>query len=221
MIKLINLTKSFNIHNTQLNILKNLNLSINKSEVVAIVGSSGSGKSTLMGLLAGLDKADSGQIIIDEVMIDKLKSDELNQFRAENISIVFQQFHLIPHLTVLENILFPLEIVRKKKSIDEVTKLLTEVGLQDRLDHKPYQLSGGESQRLALARALSIEPKLLIADEPSGSLDQDTGKKVMNLFFEQVQRNKTTAILVTHDLDLAKQCQSIYKLINGQLEKIK
>jgi putative ABC transport system ATP-binding protein len=219
-IQIKNLNKSYHLDAQHIQILKDLNVTIGTSEVVAVLGSSGSGKSTLLSLLAGLDTSDSGQIVFNQIDISQLSQKELTAFRSENIGIVFQNYYLVSHLTALENVLLPLDIQNKKISPDEAESLLQKVGLGHRLHHVPGELSGGESQRLAIARALITKPQLLLADEPSGSLDTETGKKVMDLFFDQVRSHKTTTVLVTHDRALADRCDRILKLENGKLCEI-
>lgn len=218
-VEILNLNKSYTLNEGSLKILNNLNLNIKQGEIIAILGSSGSGKSTLLGLLAGLDHADSGQILFNTIDLTKLNQKKLTKFRSENIGIIFQNYYLVDHLTALQNVLLPLEIQDKieKNSSEKVIQLLTAVGLGNRLNHSPKELSGGESQRLALARALITKPLLLLADEPSGSLDFETGKNVMNIFFDQCKANNTTTILVTHDQALAARCDRQYKLESGQL----
>ncbi len=222
MIQINDLTKSYKMisdeNQQDIRILNHLNLTVQTGETVAIVGASGSGKSTLLGLVSGLDQPDSGEVIINDQSLQKLNQKDMTGFRASNIAIVFQQYYLVQHLTALENVLLPLEILNQKVDINFVNNLLDQVGLSHRMHHKPNQLSGGESQRLALARALVIKPSLLLADEPSGSLDVDTGQKIMSLFFDQVKKNKTTTVLVTHDPNLAKKCDRVFQLINGKLQ---
>jgi putative ABC transport system ATP-binding protein len=215
-IRIQNLNKSYNLGHEKLNILKNLNAEIKTGEIVAVVGVSGSGKSTLLSLLSGLDSADSGEIFIQNQNILKLNSKEMISFRAENIGIIFQQFHLVSHLTAFENVALPLDILNCKYTNDEILNALDHVGLKPRSNHKPSELSGGESQRLAIARALITKPSLLLADEPSGNLDTETGRKVMDLFFTQVRHQKTTTLLVTHDMNLADQCDRKLILKQGQ-----
>ena len=198
-----------------LHILNGLNLQVQTSEIVAVVGSSGSGKSTFLSLTAGLDSFDSGDIVINGQSIKNLKRAEMTKFRAENIGFVFQQFHLIPHLTAYENIILPLQILGRSYQDEDIGKALDNVGLSHRSRHRPAELSGGECQRLALARGLITRPSLLLADEPSGNLDSETGERVMGLFFEQVRATKTTTLLVTHDMDLARRCDRILILKNG------
>lgn len=211
------LNKSYQFKSEKLTIIDNLSVQIKTAEVVAILGSSGSGKSTLLSLISGLDRADNGEIKINETDICKLDSKKMIQFRAQNIGIVFQQFHLVSHLNAFENVTLPLQILEKKVDSVKVEKILDSVGLGHRMRHLPSELSGGESQRLAIARALIAEPALLLADEPSGNLDTETGKKVMTTFFDQVRSQKTTTILVTHDERIAQYCDRKIFLRKGQL----
>ena len=223
MIEIKNLTKSYQLvsnKSEKMTILNGLNAVVQTGEVVAIVGASGSGKSTLLGLVSGLDQPDSGEVLIHGKSLQSIPRAELTRFRASHVGVVFQQYHLVSHLTAFENVVLPLEILNKPVVESEVVNLLKQVGLGERLNHNPTQLSGGESQRLALARALIIKPSLLLADEPSGSLDSETGEKVMSLFFDQVRKHKTTTVLVTHDMDLAKRCDKIYKLASGHLQAV-
>lgn len=212
-----NLFKSYKQNTEKLHILKDLNLEVNSSEIVAIVGASGSGKSTFLSLVAGLDQFDEGEISINQRGIKNLSRAQMTQFRAENIGIIFQQFHLISHLTAYENLSLPLEILGRDFKKDEILQHLENVGLAHRSTHKPSELSGGECQRLALARGLITKPKLLLADEPSGNLDSETGQKVMSLFFDQARFSKTTTVLVTHDITLAQRCDRIFVLQEGRL----
>ncbi|MCX7978377.1 MAG: ABC transporter ATP-binding protein [Bdellovibrionaceae bacterium] len=216
-ISIENLRKSYQQAEQTIEILKGINAEIRQKEVVAVIGQSGAGKSTLLTLLAGLDRPDSGKIRVNNTDITALSEDELTAFRGKNISIVFQQYHLIRHLTALENVCLPLEIQGRKDVIPRATALLDEVGLAHRLDHNPAQLSGGECQRVAIARALIVEPLLLLADEPSGNLDSKTGDKVMENFFSSVRKHGTTTILVTHNQALASRCDRVFRLENGQL----
>lgn len=212
-----NLKKTYILGEEKLDILKNLSTEVKSGEVVAIVGSSGSGKSTLLSLISGLDLPDSGQVKIRGQNIFSLSKKDMISFRAQNIGIVFQQFHLVSHLTAFENVSLPLEILERPYQRQEIMAALENVGLAGRADHKPSELSGGESQRLALARALITKPQLLLADEPSGNLDTETGQKVMKMFFDQVRSQKTTTLLVTHDMKLADQCDRKLYLRDGQL----
>ena len=218
-LKINSLKKSYIQGSEKLNILNNLSMDVKSSEIVAVVGASGSGKSTFLSLVAGLDKFDDGDIIINQKSIKNLSSTQMTDFRAKNIGFVFQQFHLVPHLTAYENIALPLEILTRHFTENNILQALADVGLSHRASHKPGELSGGECQRLALARGLITKPSLLLADEPSGNLDSETGAKVMNLFFEQVRATKTTTVLVTHDMDLAKRCDRIFVLKNGGFDQ--
>ena len=212
------LKKSYTQGTEKLTILNNLDMQVNSSELVAVVGASGSGKSTFLSLVAGLDAFDEGDILINNQSIKNLNAKQMTAFRAQNIGFVFQQFHLISHLTAFENLVLPLEILGRSFTKDDIEKALENVGLGHRGTHKPTEMSGGECQRLALARGLITHPSLLLADEPSGNLDTETGQKVMKLFFEQVRATKTTTVLVTHDMELAKKCDRIFILKNGRFE---
>ncbi|MBC7741708.1 MAG: ABC transporter ATP-binding protein [Bdellovibrionaceae bacterium] len=216
-LKITGLTKSYKQGTESLSILRNLELEVGTSQVVAVVGASGSGKSTFLSLVAGLDRFDKGDIVINQTSIKNLSRAQMTQFRGENIGFVFQQFHLISHLTAFENLSLPLEILNRKYKDADIMQRLEQVGLGPRADHKPTEMSGGECQRLALARGLVTQPSLLLADEPSGNLDSETGQKVMNLFFDQVRKTKTTTVLVTHDLELAKRCDEVFVLKDGSL----
>ena len=218
-LKITNLKKSYHQGTETLSILNQLNIQVQTSEVVAVVGASGSGKSTFLSLVAGLDFFDEGDIEINNQSIKNLSRTAMTKFRAENIGFIFQQFHLVSHLTAFENITLPLEILGKDFNHQEIIKALSDVGLDHRATHKPTELSGGECQRLALARGLITRPSLLLADEPSGNLDSETGAKVMKLFFSQVRATHTTTLLVTHDLELAKSCDRIYVLKNGNFSQ--
>ncbi len=216
-LELKNISKSYDSQGTKLDILKNLNLDVAQGKIVAIVGQSGSGKTTLLSLLAGLDSVDAGSILYDGNNISEMNEVELTRFRAENMSIVFQQFHLMPYLNALENVMLPLEILKRSEAESLAKVALEQVGLGSRLHHFPSQLSGGESQRVAIARAFVTQPKFLLADEPSGNLDNKTGEEVMSLLFNQVKRTKTTLILVTHNQELSKLCDEEFRLEKGTL----
>lgn len=212
--------KGFHQGETEIQVLRGLNVTIEPGQIVSIVGQSGSGKSTLLSLLAGLERADQGEIIVDNVNLTPLTEQQITSFRAQNIAIVFQQYHLIAHLTAVENVMLALEILKMDRPRERAEKALNELGLGHRLNHFPSQLSGGECQRVAIARALVVEPKILLADEPSGNLDIHTGDKVMDIFFEIVRKHKITTILVTHSDVLAKKCERILRLEEGRLKEI-
>ena len=212
-----NVFKSYQQGSEKLIILKDLNLQVQTGELIAIVGASGSGKSTFLSLVAGLDSFEQGEILINNQKINALNKKQMTQFRAETIGFVFQQFHLISHLTAFENLALPLQILNRQFTEDFILTELNNVGLRERAQHKPTEMSGGECQRLGVARALITKPAILLADEPSGNLDTETGRKVMNLFFTQIRKTKTTTLLVTHDMDLAKSCDRTLILKDGQL----
>lgn len=205
----------------QLHILKDINLTVNAAEVVAIVGPSGSGKTSMLMLLAGLEGATSGSISISGQDLSGLNEDQLAIFRRKNLGILFQNFHLIPSLTALENVALALEIAENGMSFEEIrrtaTEALSEVGLSDRLTHLPSALSGGEQQRVGLARAMVTKPRLLLADEPTGNLDQDTGSLVIELMFDMARKHKTAVVLITHDTGLANRADRTMTMNRGEL----
>ncbi|MGE0445765.1 MAG: ABC transporter ATP-binding protein [Vicinamibacterales bacterium] len=203
MIELRGVTKTVQSGDRPLTILKPLDLTIPSGQFVAIVGPSGSGKSTLLGLLAGLDAPSAGSIVVDGTDITTLDEDGLARLRGEKIGFVFQFFHLVPSLTAFENIAVPMEIAGRRDALDRAKQLLAEVGLADRGHHYPSQLSGGEQQRIAIARALANDPPILLADEPTGNLDSSTGRHILDLLLGVHRTRKTTLILVTHDAELA------------------
>lgn len=214
-----NVSKGFRQGESRIEVLQGLNVQIADGEIVSIVGQSGSGKSTLLSLLAGLERSDSGEIFIAGKDIAKLTEQELTRYRAQNISIVFQQYHLVAHLTAVENVMLALEILGHADAKNRAIAALEELGLGHRLSHFPTQLSGGECQRVAIARALVVNPKILLADEPSGNLDTQTGEKVMDVFFEIVKKHKITTILVTHSEQLADRCDRKLRLLRGQIQE--
>ncbi len=212
------LRKSFYQGQRQIEALKGISFRVPSNESLAVVGPSGSGKSTLMSLLAGLDTVTDGEIFFDQTGIHQMREKQLNTFRAKNIGIVFQQFHLMPHLSALENVALPLDILGRDHSQDQAQEMLERVGLGERVTHRPHQLSGGECQRVAIARASVTRPKVLLADEPSGNLDTATGRKVMDLLFQLVADQGVTLLLITHDEALAQRCQKQIHLVGGQLQ---
>ncbi len=216
-LRLVDIKKSFVQNNDRIQILTGIDLNVESGKLISIVGQSGSGKSTLLSLLSALDSADQGQVLINGQDITKMNEKERTDFRAKNLSIVFQQYHLMPHLNALENVMLPLEILKIEQPESKAKQMLEQLGLSHRIDHLPSQLSGGECQRVAIARALVVQPKLLLADEPSGNLDVKTGDSVMKTFFEIVKQFKITTVLVTHSPDLAKMCDDVYRLNNGKL----
>jgi len=203
---------------SQVHILKDISLTLQKNEKVGIVGPSGSGKSTLLMVLAGLERVDRGSVHIDGTEISRLNEDKAAQFRGRTIGIVFQSFHLIPNMTALENTAVPLELAGQRDAFAVASSMLQSVGLGDRLHHYPSHLSGGEQQRVAIARALAPCPKIMIADEPTGNLDGVTGAAIADLMFARASAQGTTMVLVTHDRDLAKRCDRQISLRNGRIE---
>ena len=202
----------------QIDVLKNINLEIHEGETVAVVGQSGSGKSTLLSLMAGLDRQTTGSLRLRDKEISEMSEVKLTQFRAENIGIIFQQFYLMPHLTALENVSLPLEMFGYEDYLNRAKETLQQVGLSDREQHFPHQLSGGESQRVAIARAVVGRPSILLADEPTGNLDNETGVQVANLLFELVKTTGMTMLLVTHNTEMAKRCTRQMTLQYGTFE---
>ena len=199
------------------NIIKNISLDINKGESIGLIGPSGSGKSSLLMLAGGLEKPSSGEIKILDQLITGLSEDRLSKLRQNNIGVVFQSFHLIPTLTALENVATPLEISSSKKPAEYAMKALDRVGLLKRADHYPSQLSGGEQQRVALARAYVSNPKILLADEPTGNLDQNTTLSVFESLLKIVKKTNLAALIATHNLDLAKRMDRVVELIDGKI----
>lgn len=217
ILQVVGLRKNFGSGENAIQVLRGVNLEVAPGETVAILGASGSGKSTLLSLLAGLDDPTQGEIWIAGQEIGHLAEEARAKFRAQNLGIVFQQYHLMSTLTALENVSLPLELVRDPQAQDKAQRLLEAMGLSARCEHFPHQLSGGEAQRVALARAVVGEPALLLADEPSGSLDSKSGEVVMKILFDLVAKRNMTLILVTHSHVLAERCQSRYELREGVL----
>lgn len=201
----------------ELTVLRDVSFTVRKGSMVSIVGPSGSGKTTLLGLCAGLDTASSGSVYINDIRVDNLSEDKKAKIRSEYTGFIFQNFQLLPTLTVLENVMVPLELRGEKNIKQAALELLDKVGLSDRSHHYPTQLSGGEQQRVALARAFSNRPEILFADEPTGNLDAETGDKITRLIFDLNREAGTTLILVTHDLELASRTQRIIRLKGGEV----
>jgi putative ABC transport system ATP-binding protein len=201
-------------------ILENIDLEVNAGETIAVIGQSGSGKTTLLSLLAGLDVSTGGSIQLFQHSMDTMSEDARAELRNRYIGFVFQAFHLLPGFTALENVMLPLEIKEMVDAEAIAKQLLTRVGMEHRSGHYPTTLSGGEQQRIAIARAFSTNPPLLLADEPTGNLDTETGQKMIDLLFELNQEFGTTLILVTHDDSLTKRCDRCFRLTQGKLEQI-
>jgi len=222
IIKLENVWKIYQMGEVQVPALRGIDLEIKKGEFLAIAGASGSGKSTMMNLVGCLDLPSKGQILLDNHDIAGFEESKLAQTRGETIGFVFQQFNLIPTLTAMENVMLPLEFqdvdtpVAKKKALE----LLNLVGLGDRTHHLPSQLSGGQMQRVAIARALSVDPEIILADEPTGNLDSKTGQFIMDFLSKIQNKDGKTIIIVTHDLNLVKHAERVVYLKDGQVERI-
>jgi putative ABC transport system ATP-binding protein len=202
----------------RVHILKGISLKIGRGETAALVGPSGSGKSTLLMVIAGLERPDAGSVKVDGTGLGRLGEDALARFRGERIGIVFQSFHLIPTMTALENVAIPLELAGVAEAFARARAELAAVGLDDRLTHYPAQLSGGEQQRVALARALAPDPAILVADEPTGNLDEATGASIIELMFALKRERGATLIVVTHDRALASKCERRIELRSGRIE---
>lgn len=203
---------------SSVDVLKSISLEVARGEATGIVGPSGSGKSTLLMVLAGLEKVDAGEVWIAGKRIDGRSEDEVAAFRGRNIGIVFQSFHLIPNMTALENVAVPLELAGHPDPFGVAARELEAVGLTQRVTHYPGELSGGEQQRVAIARALAPEPAILIADEPTGNLDQATGRQIADLLFAKAQERGMTLVLVTHDPALAARCSRQIAMRSGRIE---
>ena len=198
-------------------VIKGISFAINQNERLAIVGKSGSGKTSLLMLMAGLEKPTSGSIKFQEKELTSYTEDQLTDFRKQNIGIVFQSFYLIPSYTALENVALSLEINFQKNALIQSEEILTDLGLKDRLHHFPSQLSGGEQQRVAIARAIINKPELILADEPTGNLDEENSQVISDLLFNVSQKFQKSLCLVTHDLELAKKCDRLMKIDNGTI----
>jgi putative ABC transport system ATP-binding protein len=203
---------------SRVHVLKEVSLQVAAGETTGIVGPSGSGKSTLLMVIAGLEGTDSGTVSIAGELLTGRSEDAVAAFRGRNIGIVFQSFHLIPNMTALENVAVPLELAGRRDAFDVAARELEAVGLKDRVTHYPGELSGGEQQRVAIARALAPDPKILIADEPTGNLDQATGRQVADLLFAKASERGMTLVLVTHDPALANRCARQVAMRSGRIE---
>ena len=214
-----NITKTYTIADRKIRVLDDVSLSVAEGEFLVVEGSSGSGKTTLLSLLSGLDKPSSGRVLLEEMDITEATEDDLAPLRNETIGFVFQSFHLVPSLTALENVMFPAEIRRDSQAHDKAAELLKRVGLQTRSDNYPHQLSGGEMQRVAMCRAVINNPKIIFADEPTGNLDSENGKAVLDLLLEFQKERQTTLVLVTHSVDIARIADRMIILKDGRISK--
>ena len=212
-----NLSKSYSSAGRTLTVLHDINFSVSAGSTLAIVGPSGSGKTTLLGLCAGLDKSSSGTVELNKIQLDPLTEDQRAQVRNRYVGFIFQNFQLLPTLTALENVMVPLELRREKNVRARAIDLMGKVGLADRHHHYPLQLSGGEQQRVSLARAFSNKPRILFADEPTGNLDAETSSNIIQLLFDLNREAGTTLIIVTHNMELVSHTQRIIRLIGGSM----
>jgi putative ABC transport system ATP-binding protein len=212
-----NVSKTYQSAGRTLTVLDDINFSVIAGSTMSIVGPSGSGKTTLLGLCAGLDRASTGTVELSDIRLDKLNEDQRAQVRNRYVGFIFQNFQLIPTLTALENVMVPMELRGEKKAKSIALELLDKVGLADRGHHYPSQLSGGEQQRVSLARAFSNKPKILFADEPTGNLDAETSEKVVKLIFDLNKEAGTTLVLVTHDAEFAAKTQRIIRIKGGRI----
>jgi putative ABC transport system ATP-binding protein len=217
MVEARHLSKRVNTSEGELVILRDINLSISAAETVAIVGASGSGKSTLLGLMAGLDGASGGDMLLDGQNLSTMDEEQRAKLRGQSVGFVFQSFQLLPSLTALENVMLPIELKNDRNARQKAALLLQRVGLEARVTHYPNQLSGGEQQRVAIARAFASQAKILFADEPTGNLDTTTGAKVIDLLFSLNKEYGTTLVLVTHDDRLAQRCGRLIRLVAGEI----
>ncbi len=211
------LGKTYQSGDRTLTVLENINFSVEEGSTMAIVGPSGSGKTTLLGLAAGLDRSSTGSVELNNIKLDQLNEDQRASIRNQHVGFIFQNFQLLPTLTALENVMVPLELRREKNIKPRAVDLLNKVGLADRGHHYPAQLSGGEQQRVSMARAFINNPRILFTDEPTGNLDAETGERIIEMIFNLNKEAGTTLILVTHDLDLANKTDRIIKLKGGKI----
>jgi len=219
ILDLQNVSKTYQSGSRKLTVLDQVTFSIQAGETIAIVGPSGSGKTTLLGLCAGLDSSSTGSVVLNGESLEKLNEDQRAAVRSRDVGFIFQNFQLLPTLTALENVMVPLELKKKTNAKEKAMELLEKVGLKDRATHYPTQLSGGEQQRVSIARAFANAPKILFADEPTGNLDTETGAMIENLIFDLNKEQGTTLVLVTHDLELAAKTQRIVHIKGGKIQE--
>jgi putative ABC transport system ATP-binding protein len=217
VLEAVELSKSYRVDDRRITVLDNINLAVEKGEFIVIEGKSGSGKSTLLSLLSGIDKPDSGRIILHNTDITELSEDRLAPFRNRTIGYVFQSFHLIPSLTALENIMFPAELNHDLEAADKAAELLRRVDLHQRDNNFPHQLSGGEKQRVALCRSLVNSPQIVFADEPTGNLDSANGETILQLLLKLRREHDTTLVMATHSLEISSTADRIVRLVDGRI----
>ncbi len=219
ILDLQNVSKTYQSGSRKLTVLDQVTFSIQAGETIAIVGPSGSGKTTLLGLCAGLDSSSTGSVVLNGEALENLNEDQRAAVRSRDVGFIFQNFQLLPTLTALENVMVPLELKKRKDAKEKAMELLDKVGLKDRATHYPTQLSGGEQQRVSIARAFANAPKILFADEPTGNLDTETGTMIENLIFDLNKEQGTTLVLVTHDLELAAKTRRIVHIKGGKIQE--
>lgn len=219
IVKTVNLTKTYD-SGVKVRALSEVNFELEKGALIAIIGDSGSGKSTLLHLLAGVDKPTSGEIYIQDMDITKLGKEELTIFRRRNIGVIYQFFNLIPNISVRKNILLPLLLDNKREDNKYFDEIIRTLGIEEKLDCFPKQLSGGEQQRVAIARSLITKPAIILADEPTGNLDRKNSEEISSLFRLVNKRFKSTIIIITHDEKVANSCDRVYKMVDGKLNRI-
>ncbi len=219
IVKMEHVTKIYGEGNTRVWALDDVNLTVNKGEIVAVVGASGSGKSTLLHVMGGVDTPNEGNVIVDGKDITRLTDEEMSVFRRRKIGFVFQAYHLIPVLTVEENIKMPILLDHRKPDRDYIDHIIEMLGLKDRRKHLPNQLSGGQQQRAAIARALANRPALILADEPTGALDSKNGNEVITLLQDSVKKLDQTLVLITHNIDLAREADRIVRITDGKVSE--
>ena len=217
MLELKDVSKTYHQGRNDIAVLNRVSLKVEKKQTLAIMGRSGSGKSTLLSVVAGILKSDSGLVTLAGKNYADLSESELSVLRSRQIGFIFQNFHLVSYLNALENVMLPAKVCNQPHAQESALQLLEQVGLKSRASHLPSELSGGERKRVAIARALIHRPQLVLADEPSGSLDQQTGEEIMDLLFKMVKDSDASLVLVTHDREIAKRCERIVEIKNGQL----
>jgi len=216
--KLKNINLNYLLNGNNIKILKNINFEIKKNERVAIIGESGSGKTSLLMLMSGLESPTNGSIVFDKEDLSKINEKRRTEIRRKKIGLIFQQFYLIPNYTALENVMFPMQINKINNEKEKAISILEDFGLVNRKNNLPSELSGGEQQRVAIARAISFDPEIILADEPTGNLDRKNTELVSNLLLEYSRKKKICLILVTHNMNLARKCDRIMKLVDGQIK---
>ncbi len=216
--KLDNINLNYYLNGNDIKVLKNINFQIKKNERVSVIGESGSGKTSLLMILSGLEKPSTGSIFFKNEDFSKISEKKKTEIRKKKIGLIFQQFFLIPNYTALENVMFPMQLNKFNNEEKKATSILSDIGLADKKNNLPSELSGGEQQRVAIARAIAFNPEIILADEPTGNLDKKNTELVSNLLLDYSKKKKISLILVTHNINLAKKCDRIIKLIDGQIK---